>query len=99
MWNVDFGNKLRSLRIDKGLNQTQLAERLGVTNSIISAYETQMRMPSLDLLVKIALEFSVSIDWLLGMERISSLDIAGLTNEQVLMISNMTNEFRRLNRK
>jgi len=96
---VDFGNKLRSLRIDKGLNQTQLAERLGVTNSIISAYETQMRMPSLDLLVKIALEFSVSIDWLLGMERISSLDIAGLTNEQVLMISNMTNEFRRLNRK
>ncbi|MCL2507653.1 MAG: helix-turn-helix domain-containing protein [Oscillospiraceae bacterium] len=96
---MDFGNKLRSLRIDKGLNQTQLAERLGVTNSIISAYETQMRMPSLDLLVKIALEFSVSIDWLLGMERISSLDIAGLTNEQVLMISNMTNEFRRLNRK
>ena len=52
---MEFGDKLKKLRTARGLNQTALAERLGVRKSIISAYESQMRMPSLEMLVKIAL--------------------------------------------
>ena len=96
---MEFGDKVKKLRTDRGLNQTALAERLGVRKSIISAYESQMRMPSLEMLVKIALEFSVSVDWLLGLERTKSIDVGGVTDEQVAMLAGLTEEFRALNRK
>jgi len=96
---VEFGDKVKKLRTDRGLNQTVLAERLGVRKSIISAYESQMRMPSLDMLVKIALEFSVSVDWLLGLERTKSIDVAGVTDEQVALLAGLVEEFRQVNRK
>jgi len=96
---VEFSDKVKKLRTDRGLNQTALAERLGVRKSIISAYESQMRMPSLEMLVKIALEFSVSVDWLLGLERTKSIDVAGVSDEQVTMLAGLVEEFRGLNQK
>ena len=96
---MEFGDKVKKLRIDRGLNQTALAERLGVRKSIISAYESQMRMPSLEMLVKIALEFSVSVDWLLGLERTKSIDVGGVTDAQVAMLAGLAEEFRALNRQ
>jgi transcriptional regulator with XRE-family HTH domain len=96
---VEFGDKVKKLRTDRGLNQTVLAERLGVRKSIISAYESQMRMPSLDMLVKVALEFSVSVDWLLGLERTKSIDVAGVSDEQVALLAGLVEEFRWANRK
>ena len=96
---MEFGDKVKKLRTDRGLNQTALAERLGVRKSIISAYESQMRMPSLEMLVKVALEFSVSVDWLLGVERTKSIDVAGVTDEQVTMLAGLAEEFMGLNRK
>ena len=96
---MELGDKVKKLRTDRGLNQTALAERLGVRKSIISAYESQMRKPSLEMLVKIALEFSVSVDWLLGLERTKSIDVAGVTDEQVAMLAGLIKEFRMLNRE
>ena len=96
---MEFGDKLKKLRTGRGLNQTALAERLGVRKSIISAYESQMRMPSLEMLVKIALEFAVSVDWLLGVERTKSIGVGGLSDEQVALLAGLTEEFRGLNKK
>lgn len=96
---MEFGDKLRELRTARGLTQTELAKLLGVNKSIISAYETQMRMPSLVLLIKIALEFSVSIDWMLGIEKTRSITAEGVTDEQVVLIINIINEFKRTNKK
>ena len=56
-------------------------------------------MPSLEMLTKIALEFSVSVDWLLGLERTKSIDVAGVTDEQVAMLAGLAEEFRALNRR
>jgi transcriptional regulator with XRE-family HTH domain len=50
-----FGQKLRQLRIKKGLTQQQLAERLGyVTNSYVSDVEKGHFIPSREKLKKIA---------------------------------------------
>ena len=38
---MDFGNKLKELRMQNGLTQQQLATQLGVTKSVISFYERQ----------------------------------------------------------
>ncbi len=95
---MEFGDKVKKLRVDRGLTQTAFAQRLGMRKSIISAYESQMRMPSLEMLIKIALEFSVSVDWLLGVERAKSMDVTELTDEQVILLAGLVEEFRGLNK-
>ncbi len=51
---VNFGLILKSLRIRDDMSQAQLAQKLGLTKSVISAYETGARQPSYDVLVHIA---------------------------------------------
>ena len=64
---VDFGKKLKELRINAKLTQAQLGELIGVTKSVISFYELQERSPSPDVLIKLSQVFHVSTDYLLGL--------------------------------
>ena len=80
---VNFGNRLKTLRIKKKLTQQQLADLLGLTKSVISAYENGLRYPAYDVLIKIARIFKVSTDYLLGVEIKREIDTSGLTDEQV----------------
>ena len=66
---VDFGNTLKTLRLRKDMTQAQLANKLGLTKSVISAYETGLRLPSYDILIHIARIYNVSTDYLLGIEK------------------------------
>lgn len=86
---VDFGNTLKSLRLQHKLTQSQLAQKLGITKSVISAYETGIRMPSYDILIAISHTFKVSTDYLLGMDQRQELDLSGLTDEEILAITNL----------
>lgn len=65
---VDFGITLKTLRTQNNYTQVQLAQKLGLTKSVISAYETGLRLPSYDVLINIAKIFKVSTDYLLGMD-------------------------------
>ncbi|MFR2137415.1 MAG: helix-turn-helix domain-containing protein [Pseudoruminococcus massiliensis] len=80
---MNFGNRLKTLRIKKKLTQQQLADLLGLTKSVISAYENGLRYPAYDVLIKIARIFKVSTDFLLGVEIKREIDTSGLTDEQV----------------
>lgn len=80
---VNFGNRLKTLRIKKKLTQQQLADLLGLTKSVISAYENGLHYPAYDVLIKIARIFKVSTDFLLGVEIKREIDTSGLTDEQV----------------
>lgn len=80
---VDFGNKLKTLRLKENLTQAQLAQRLGLTKSVISAYETGLRLPSYDILIHIARIFHVTTDYLLGLEHKQEIDLSGLSQEEV----------------
>ena len=66
--NNKFYEKLKELRLENNLLQKQLATDLGVTQACIGKWETGDREPSLDDLIKIAKYFSVSTDYLLGLE-------------------------------
>jgi len=91
---VDFGSKLKQLRIDKGLSQPQLAERIGISKGMISAYENTSRYPSNDILIKIARVFRVSTDYLLGVERNKTIDISKLNDKQTEIITKLVDEFK-----
>ena len=65
----DFGSKLKTLRLQAGLTQKQLAEQIGVTKSVVSFYELRERTPSPEILIKLTAVFHVSADYLLGIEK------------------------------
>jgi transcriptional regulator with XRE-family HTH domain len=91
----DFSEIAKDLRQSKHLTQTQLAQRMWVQKSIISAYETGMRQPSLDMLIRYAKEFHVSTDYLLGLSSRKELDISDLTDDQQLILHQLLAEFRK----
>ena len=80
---VDFGNALKTLRLKENMTQAQLAQKLGVTKSIISAYETGLRLPSYDILIHIAKIYNVSTDYLLGLEKKDEIDLSGLSANEI----------------
>lgn len=59
-----FGEKLRTLRQQRGLSQNQLGDRLGVTRNYISRMERGEKIPNVAMLLKIARLFDVSLDQL-----------------------------------
>ena len=65
---VNFGVKLKELRLQSGMTQKQLAQKLRVTTSVISYYERQERYPSPDVLIRLSYIFHTSTDYLLGIE-------------------------------
>ncbi|MFD3005108.1 helix-turn-helix domain-containing protein [Thermus tengchongensis] len=59
------GQKLRELRLKRGLSQTKLAQKVGVSQTFISALEMGLKQPSLKTLLALADALSVSPDELL----------------------------------
>lgn len=59
-----FGGRVRVMRKLLGLTQTQLAEKLGVTNPVIVYYEQGKKEPTLRNLLALAQNLNTSIDWL-----------------------------------
>ena len=80
---VDFGNALKTLRVKENMTQAQLAQKLGLTKSVISAYETGLRLPSYDILIHIAKIFNVTTDYLLRLENKREIDLSGLTEDEI----------------
>ena len=94
---MDFGNRSKQLRKRAGLTQEQVADRIGVTKSVISFYELRERAPSPDVLMKYSEIFHVSTDYLLGLERNQQIDVSGLTEDEVAAVNSIVEAFR--NRK
>ena len=67
-----LGKKIKLARIESDLIQSELADRMGVTQNYISLIETDKKMPSLKTLIKIARELDVSPGELLSGERLGS---------------------------
>lgn len=61
-----FSERLRELRIEKGLSRRQLAEMLDTLPRNISYWELGQRECNFDMLLKIAEVLDVSVDYLLG---------------------------------
>lgn len=60
-----FSETIKSLRKEKGLSQSAVAEHLGITKQAYSLYETEKREPDFDTLIKLADFFETDTDYLL----------------------------------
>jgi len=65
---LSFGEKVRNLREDQDLNQTQLGKLLGMTQRKLSYIECGKCEPSVDDIIAFCKYFNVSADYLLGIK-------------------------------
>ena len=63
-----FCERLKELRIEKGIGQVELAKALNLSKGIISLWENGLREPKLSNLIILAQYFQVTIDYLAGIE-------------------------------
>ena len=96
---IDLSVRLRQLRLDKQLRQEQVARLVGVSKGAISAYETDIRQPSYDILIRLANLYRVSVDYLLGRTEDRTLDISGLTARGVVIITELVASMSAKNQK
>ena len=61
-------NRIRELRLEKGLRQKDVAEQLGISAQSLGYYENWVNKPDPDMLIRLADFFEVSIDYLLCRE-------------------------------
>lgn len=66
--------RLRELRLKRGLTTTQLGDAVGCSNPTITNYELGNRKPDPEMLIKLANFFKVSVDFLLGIEKLPPLE-------------------------
>ena len=89
-----FNERIKELRLNLGINQVEFGKMINVSKQCVSNWENGNIQPSIDMLVKIAQTFSVSADYLLGLNDVPTLDVTGLTAEQILHIGNIINDLR-----
>lgn len=63
-----LGETIKSLRMEKGLTQPQLAKLVGVSNGMISVWENNINEPKASYLKALATALDVSVSFLLGEE-------------------------------
>ena len=63
-----FTERLKELRLKKGLTQTELGEKVGVKQNTFTNWEKGKREPSFENLIKLSDLLEVSLDWLFGRE-------------------------------
>lgn len=90
----ELAENIRKLRIQKHLTQTELGKRLGITCSTIAAYETQNRVPSISVLIKLSAEFNVSIEYLLGVNKNTTIDVSELSDKQISALNVIVEQFK-----
>ena len=78
-----LNERIRKLRLERSWSQVDLAKKLNVTKQSVSNWENDNIQPSIEMLVKLAGVFSVSTDYLLGLEDRRYLEITGLTDEEI----------------
>ena len=74
---MEFGDRLKMLREQKGFSQSDLCKILNVDQSTLANYENNRRMPKLDMMFTLAKFFNVSVDYLLHNVNIANSYIYG----------------------
>ena len=65
---IMVAEKIKALRESNNMTQNDVAKRLGITRSSVNAWEMGISVPSTMYIVELAQLFSVSTDYLLGLD-------------------------------
>ncbi|SEA67445.1 DNA-binding transcriptional regulator, XRE-family HTH domain [Arachidicoccus rhizosphaerae] len=71
---LNIGERITQLRKQQNLSQDELAKKARVSRTIIGNYERNTNTPSIEVLIKLAKVFNVSVDFLIGEGELAALD-------------------------
>ncbi len=90
-----LSRQIRDLRKAKRLSQVELAKALGVSKQSVSNWENDNILPSIEMLVSLSEIFSVSTDYLLGLNKQEYVDVSGLSHDTIAHIQQIIDDLRR----
>ncbi|MBR2045915.1 MAG: helix-turn-helix domain-containing protein [Agathobacter sp.] len=70
-----IGEKISTLRKEKGMTQKELAEKLCVTDKSVSKWETGVHFPDIAIMEQLANELGITVSDLLGLEQATSEEV------------------------
>ncbi|NCA92050.1 XRE family transcriptional regulator [bacterium] len=65
---IKFAERLKELRLEKGLSQRELASKTGISQNAIAFWENEKRVPNANAVATLAIFFGVTTDYILGLE-------------------------------
>lgn len=86
--------RIKALREARGWTQAELARRLSITRNGVNSWEQGLSMPSPACLLDLAKLFSVSTDYLLGVERLETVNVTGLNEEDIALLAQLADRLR-----
>ena len=89
-----LSERIKALRQKNKMSQVELADKLNVTKQCASNWENDNIQPSVEMLVRIAKLFSVSTDYLLGLDDKRYIEVTGLTEEHIAHVQAIINDIR-----
>lgn len=87
-------DRIKALRESRGWTQAELARRMNMTRNGINSWEQGLSMPSPQSLMDLARLFSVSTDYLLGVEKHNTVNVTGLDEKDVALIAQLAERLR-----
>lgn len=90
-------DRIKALREEKGLTQTDLSKLLGITRSSVNAWEMGISIPSTQYIVELANIFKVSTDYLLCVDSSATVSVAGLTEKDVQLVHTIISHLKEKN--
>ena len=84
-----IADRIKSLREQQHITQSDLAKQLGITRSSVNAWEMGISVPSTQYIVELAHIFHVSTDYLLGVNTTSTVSVAGLSDKDIELINSI----------
>ena len=94
-----IAERIKNLRMQCGMTQSDLAKRLNITRSSVNAWEMGISIPSTQFVVELAQLFRVSSDYLLGLSDSAMINTTTLTEEQTGILLSLVQYFHKENGK
>lgn len=82
-------HRIKKLRKRNHFSQAEIARILGITRSSVNGWELGISIPSTKYVIELAHLFAVSADYLLGIEHEVVLDLSGLDDDSIQILTDM----------
>lgn len=108
-----FGQRLKEIRLSRGMSQQDLANKISTSKSVISGYESGRNDPAQSVVIKLADALDVSINYLMGQNNekyhkplenenddfvVLARNLEELTEDQINLIKEMIDHFNKENK-
>ncbi len=96
---IMIADRIKLLRQENDMTQSDLARILGITRSSVNAWEMGISVPSTQYIIEMSRIFHVSTDYIMDVDTYATLSIKGLDDDEIRMVHALIEHFRNKPRK